>query len=1004
MRICSFSVVALLLAGVLGVPEMPAVFAASVAWDPPVLIDGGGDIANSLSIAFDSTSHPHIASVDFSSGGILLYAHFDGAVWRVESFHNVAVTHPQSKTSLRVDSSGYPHIVVAGGSGPDYIYKDASGWHSEDIDNIYYSPSLRIGTDGVARVVYWTWTGGPVERSYRYAKRIGGVWQKETIASFDSQIGECSLALDDANQPMVAYLKQSTLDLCWAVKSAPSGPWMNYTLDGGADDSGRYNDIEFDSSNIPHILYADLTGDRIVHACRPAGTWMFEAVVNGVEPQGLDLDISPSGTIGLGFATANTLYYCRKLADVWSASSTAYDGVHLAFAFDGVGSPRFATARNATGLAALPESDLLYTSCTGGAFVSEVVDGEGLAPYATVGGSKNGEWVIYGVGRSSSDLVTRTGRLPSNLVVAGPNGGSYADIEPGVWGAMFGVYYGGNPPGTWFAESAQLPTSAASWTHTLIEAGTGVAGAGSTLAISPWTGEPCIAYRNNTGLVYAWRDDGVWRSRQIDTGTFRPEMSLDLGEFAFPRIAYYDKGSGDLKLVRKTGAAEDDWTTETLDAGGDVGQRPALAVGGDPEMSHIAYQDYGNKRLKYARHRPGLVQIVTVDWNDAGHTTGIALDSTLQPHIAYEGSGSLKYAWNTGAGWLISTVAPSVKRSDTIPISVSGNRVTIYYGDASLGAVMKVQGWFDYTPPSQPQVQDDGDWTTSATQLHASWISEEPETGIAEFQYAIGTSPYDPGSGYVVDWTSVGESTDVTRTGLSLTNGARYYFYVRARNRAGEWSEVGVSDGIRVVEMVYRIADAKLLPDDTWVYLSGKVITRDSTPYYFLIQEPDRSCGITVYASKGDMPGCTALLKGYTVIVVGRMGHISGRRCILDPTLARPVSNVGLPEPLRIRCAGVGGGPFAYDAGPPEVGERGCPWSYGLNNVGLFVFTSGRVGESVPDESFTINDGSLPGRDLTVIVEAGWLLPKRDAYVTVQGHAELDGLKLTHAHAWEEIR
>jgi hypothetical protein len=100
----------------------------------------------------------------------------------------------------------------------------------------------------------------------------------------------------------------------------------------------------------------------------------------------------------------------------------------------------------------------------------------------------------------------------------------------------------------------------------------------------------------------------------------------------------------------------------------------------------------------------------------------------------------------------------------------------------------------------------------------------------------------------------------------------------------------------------------------------------------------------------------------------------------------------------------VGGGPFAYDAGPPEVGERGCPWSYGLNNVGLFVFTSGRVGESVPDESFTINDGSLPGRDLTVIVEAGWLLPKRDAYVTVQGHAELDGLKLTHAHAWEEIR
>jgi hypothetical protein len=103
----------------------------------------------------------------------------------------------------------------------------------------------------------------------------------------------------------------------------------------------------------------------------------------------------------------------------------------------------------------------------------------------------------------------------------------------------------------------------------------------------------------------------------------------------------------------------------------------------------------------------------------------------------------------------------------------------------------------DSTPPTTPIVTDDGKYTSSTTWLHATWSSSDPESGITEYQYAIGTSS---GGTDVVDWTSVGTATGVTKTGLSLTQGTTYYFAVKAKNGQGLWSEVGTSDGITVID------------------------------------------------------------------------------------------------------------------------------------------------------------------------------------------------------------
>ncbi len=102
----------------------------------------------------------------------------------------------------------------------------------------------------------------------------------------------------------------------------------------------------------------------------------------------------------------------------------------------------------------------------------------------------------------------------------------------------------------------------------------------------------------------------------------------------------------------------------------------------------------------------------------------------------------------------------------------------------------------DTTPPTDPVVTDDGTYTIITSQLHASWSSSDAESGITEYQYSISTDPIDPDKGNIVPWTSAGTNTDITATGLTLTNGTTYYFHVKAINGAGLASNVGHSDGI----------------------------------------------------------------------------------------------------------------------------------------------------------------------------------------------------------------
>ncbi len=94
----------------------------------------------------------------------------------------------------------------------------------------------------------------------------------------------------------------------------------------------------------------------------------------------------------------------------------------------------------------------------------------------------------------------------------------------------------------------------------------------------------------------------------------------------------------------------------------------------------------------------------------------------------------------------------------------------------------------DVTPPAAPSVWADL-CRASTTSAAARWSASDPGSAIDQYRYALGMTP---GGTEVLNWTST-STPSVTRTGLNLMAGQRYYFSVKARNRGGLWSAASTS-------------------------------------------------------------------------------------------------------------------------------------------------------------------------------------------------------------------
>jgi len=176
------------------------------------------------------------------------------------------------------------------------------------------------------------------------------------------------------------------------------------------------------------------------------------------------------------------------------------------------------------------------------------------------------------------------------------------------------------------------------------------------------------------------------------------------------------------------------------------------------------------------------------------------------------------------------------------------------------------------------------------------------------------------------------------------------------------------------------IAAAKMLPDNTYVSISGRIATTSATDFtgFFYVEEENRSNGMRVAVPAA----VSGLARGSVVNVIGTLGTTpEGERCLTGPIVIIVGSHDPL-TPLGMPNRSVGGG----DWGIPPLGQYGVLGGVGLNNVGLLIQTWGKVTEKGAGY-LLITDGS---GDAVLVSTAGLsTIPHVNDYISVIGISTL---------------
>ncbi|HEY1546471.1 MAG TPA: hypothetical protein VGG28_01560, partial [Kofleriaceae bacterium] len=236
---------------------------------------------------------------------------------------------------------------------------------------------------------------------------------------------------------------------------------------------------------------------------------------------------------------------------------------------------------------------------------------------------------------------------------------SYFDVDRG---GLKMAYY--TPPASAGSATGSDVVLNAGWTITDVDVGNGSAGMFSSISIDPTTNKAGIAYLAHTSsgtaeLRYALAGTEMpsgpsdWTTTTVDTGPI-PDGSDDiyplpdgLGLWSAsarnpkdqtPVIAYYDRGTGELKLATYSGST---WTTSVLDGGTgsngtstDEGWMPSIAV--DPSgTAHVSYASAAANQLRYVVQGQAPV---TVD--NGYRISGTSPDGLPQPTFDFVGANS----------------------------------------------------------------------------------------------------------------------------------------------------------------------------------------------------------------------------------------------------------------------------------------------------------------------------------------------------------------------------
>lgn len=297
-----------------------------------------------------------------------------------------------------------------------------------------------------------------------------------------------------------------------------------------------------------------------------------------------------------------------------------------------------------------------------------------------------------------------------------------------------------------------------------------------------------------------------------------------------------------------------------------------------------AFDTSGNKSgvsgsvYRYTLSRPPTSDIITCDrqpgvWQTANPFVFNASGSFGVGNVSfytYAWDTSPTHVWNGGEwSWAASSISlDAVSGPAAYYLHLRGyNDEYVPNGSLDLGPY-----YLDTTAPAAPVVTAES-FSASSTSLAASWAVDEPESGIAVYNYAVGTSP---GAADVLAWTATSD-TGGTIAMPEQQAGTVLYVSVKAKNGAGVWGPVG-SSGAVAVGAPATASEAKAFADASALRISGAVVTAVYGGYFYAA-DASGLAGIRV-----DFSGPYGI--GDRVNVGGKLATVDGERRLVNAVVS----------------------------------------------------------------------------------------------------------------------
>jgi hypothetical protein len=230
------------------------------------------------SMKIDSSGTPHVA---FYDGDYLACATKVGEVWNIELVDS-RYGHTGQYCSLQFDSEGLPGISYIDFHDWDharvmYACKSGESWVLEEVATVGFCTrrtSLDYLPDDTPCISYYDWDSG---ENLMYATREGGYWSSETVDS-EGNVGEASnLVVGSDGFPRIAYFDNSNSMVKFARFDARK--WVIESVGACRQGSWEYYiSMDLDDTDTPFIAYRN-PGGGLNLAFHDGMDWQIEDMV-----------------------------------------------------------------------------------------------------------------------------------------------------------------------------------------------------------------------------------------------------------------------------------------------------------------------------------------------------------------------------------------------------------------------------------------------------------------------------------------------------------------------------------------------------------------------------------------------------------------------------------------------------------------------------------------------------------------------------------------------------